>query len=54
MKALHGSVLCKELPGADIVPESGTKRIRSEQLRTKLRPGSVVDASAILSELLET
>ncbi|MBF0510667.1 MAG: C_GCAxxG_C_C family protein, partial [Deltaproteobacteria bacterium] len=51
-KGLHGSIMCKDLLGADISTESGMARIKEEKLVAKLCPAFVRDAADILAEFL--
>jgi len=51
-KKRHGTVMCKELLGADFSTEEGTKKIREEQLVAKHCYGYARDAAEILEELL--
>ncbi|HUT84541.1 MAG TPA: C-GCAxxG-C-C family protein [Thermodesulfobacteriota bacterium] len=51
-KERHGTVMCKELLGADFSTEEGTKKIREEQLVAKHCYGYARDAAEILEELL--
>ncbi|MBF0548976.1 MAG: C_GCAxxG_C_C family protein [Deltaproteobacteria bacterium] len=51
-KGLHGTIMCKDLLGADISTQSGMARIKEEKLVPKLCPVFVRDAADILSEFL--
>jgi C_GCAxxG_C_C family probable redox protein len=48
----HGSLLCRELLNADMSTEAGQRKIKENQLVSRLCPAFVKDAAEILSELL--
>ncbi len=48
----HGTIVCKELLGADMSTEAGKQKIKEEQLVRKLCPQFVRGAAEILEELL--
>lgn len=51
-KALHGSVVCRELLGCDISTPSGSQQARDQQLTTTLCPKFVRGAVEVLEKLL--
>ncbi len=51
-KQRNGSVICRDLLGADISTEEGQRKIKEEMLMKKICPKFVEDASVILAELL--
>ena len=52
--ALHGTMECKELLGADMSTEEGLKKIQEEKLVRKVCPLFVRDAAVILEGLLSS
>jgi C_GCAxxG_C_C family probable redox protein len=51
-RALHGSLLCRELLGADLGTEEGRRRSQEEGLVRQRCPAFVRDAARIVEELL--
>ncbi|AFM23688.1 C-GCAxxG-C-C family protein [Desulfomonile tiedjei] len=51
-EALHGTVECKNLLGADVSTKEGLKQIQEEKLFATVCPNFVGDAANILDELL--
>jgi C_GCAxxG_C_C family probable redox protein len=49
----NGTLVCRELLGADFSTEEGQRKIKEEMLVKRLCPKFVEDASAILAELLK-
>jgi C_GCAxxG_C_C family probable redox protein len=51
-KARHGTIVCRELLGADLGTPEGAERARKEGLVKSRCPAFVRDAAAILEELI--
>ncbi len=51
-KALHSSILCRELLGADMSTLEGRIKIKEQNLTRDLCPGFVRDAARILGDML--
>ena len=52
-KALHGSIICRELLDADMSTPEGKLKIREKNLTAELCPGFVGAAAKILDKLLK-
>jgi C_GCAxxG_C_C family probable redox protein len=50
----HGSILCRELLGADLSTLEGRERVQETGISATLCPGFVRSAAEILNELFET